>query len=202
MPSTYVEKLEDTQRDLTTYFDKSATVVRRNFNWFEKEYGRPAVTYTLASFEAYPLTSTFIAISSLLSILPLISFLVFSLIFSASIVFVASALSIMAIAAVEAFFATILLTTLSGLLCLSVFLTPLAISTHLAFRLIIHVQSDGRPGVSQWATETKRHFIRSNQVKVGELAEGSEISTGSGSVVMVDGKEDHRSSEHIKVEGE
>lgn len=32
MGSTYVERLEDTQRDLVSYFDKSAAIVRSNFD--------------------------------------------------------------------------------------------------------------------------------------------------------------------------
>jgi hypothetical protein len=94
------------------------------------------------------------------------------------------------------------LTTLTGLLCLTTFLTPFAISTYLTFRFIIHVRSDGRAGASEWATETVKHFVRSNKVKVGARVEESEISTGSGSVVLVDEKEDHSRGEFIKVQGE
>jgi len=203
MGSTYVERLEDTQRDLARYFDKSTTTVRHNFNWFEKEYGRPAITYCLASFDAYPLTSTFIAIFSSLSILPVISFLGFSLFYIALITFVAFVLSIMVIAAVESIFITILLIALTSLLCLTAFLTPLAISAYLTFRFIVHVHSDGRAGASGWAVETKRRFIRPGSgMKLGEHTEGSEVSTVSASAVIIDGREDHRGSGLVKVEGE
>ena len=40
MGSTYVDKLEDTQRDLASYFDKSAAVVRSNFAWYVELFMR------------------------------------------------------------------------------------------------------------------------------------------------------------------
>jgi len=191
MGFTYVDKLEDTQRDLVSYFDKSATVVRNNFEWFERQFGKPALAYSLASFDAHPFATTFLAIFSFLSFLPIISFLGFSLFVIASITFLASALSFVIIALVEGVLVTILSVTLLCLLIVALISTPLALSGYLAFRFVTHVRNDGRAGASQWATETKSHFInRSKKVKVCETIEGSETSTGSGSVIVVDTKEE------------
>jgi len=205
MGSTYVDKLEDTQRDLASYFDKSAAVVRSNFAWFERQFGKPALAYSLASFDAHPFTTTFLAIFSFLSFLPIISFLGLSLFVIASITFLAFALSFIIIALVEGVLVTILVVTLICLLIVALISTPLALSGYLTFRFVTHLRSDGRAGASQWVTETRSHFINSSKkAKAGETTEGSEISTGSGSVVMVDAKEEEESpqSEAVKVEGD
>lgn len=43
MGGTYTEKLEGTQRELGSYFDKSATVVRSKFQWFVPRRPAPAM---------------------------------------------------------------------------------------------------------------------------------------------------------------
>jgi len=201
MGSTYVERLEDTQRDLASYFDKSAAVVRSNFDWFEKQVGRPAIAYSVASFDTHPFTTTFLAIFFFVSYLPIIAFLALSLFVIASIAFVLSVLAFITITLVEGILVTILLITLTFLLIFSFILTPLALSGYLTFRFIVHIRNEGRTGASQWATETKEHFVTSSRKVKHETIEGSDVS--SGSVVMVDTKEERSPrDETAKVQGE
>ncbi|KIM92357.1 hypothetical protein PILCRDRAFT_406 [Piloderma croceum F 1598] len=201
MGSTYIKRLEDTQRDLASYFYKSAAIVRSNFDWFEKQVGRPAIAYSLASFDAHPFTTTFLAIFYIVSCLPIIAFLAFSLFVIASITFGVCALTFITIVLVESILLTILLGTLAFLLIFSFTLTPLALFGYLTFRFIVHVRNGGRTGASQWATETKEHFVTSSRKVKPEIIEGSDVS--SGSVVIVDAKEQHSTrNESAKVQGD
>lgn len=203
MGSTYVDKLEYAQRDLASYFDKSAAVVRSNFAWFERQFAKPAIVYSVASFEAHPFMSTFLAIFTFLSLLPIISFLGFSLFVVASITFIASALSFILIAIIEAILVTILAVILTCLFIVALIATPTTLSGYLAFTFVTHVRSNGRAGASQWATKTRTHFLSpSKKVKVGETSEGSEVSMVSGSVGKTDAKEDSLHDDATKVKGD
>lgn len=82
------------------------------------------------------------------------------------------------------------------MLILALFLTPVALFTYAIGRLILYVRLEGSAGIPKWVNETKSHFVTTlNRVRVSEESEGSEVSTGSGSVVVVE------AAREVKVEG-
>lgn len=62
------------------------------------------------------------------------------------------------------------------------------------------MRSDGRAGASEWATETMEHFVRFNSAEARGRVNGSEISAGSGSVVLVDAKDEPPKGEFVNVQ--
>ncbi|KZP22216.1 hypothetical protein FIBSPDRAFT_931221 [Athelia psychrophila] len=192
MSGTYSEKLGDTQRELGSYFDKSATVVRSNFEWFETAYIRPLITFSLDAFDTHPWVTTFFAIFAALSLLPVVSFLGMTVFVIAFVSFLFFVLAVVTITVFVVLFGILLLTTLTVLLIVSFFLTPIVLSTYIITRLVLHLRREGSMGFSTWLAETKAQLLgRPGQLK--ENAEGSESSTSSG--VLVDGDKD------VKVEG-
>jgi len=197
MGSAYVDKLEHAQQDLVSYFDTSAAVVRNNFVWFEKQFAKPAIAYFITSFNTHPFITTFLAIFTFFSLLPVVSFLGISIFVIVSVTFLTFALSCILIAIVEVVLVTVLAVAMVCLLMVALISTPLALSSYLTLKFINHVRKDGRAGACLWAVETRQHLIRrSTEINENEIIEGSEVSTGSGSVVVVDIKKD------VKVQGD
>jgi hypothetical protein len=64
----------------------------------------------------------------------------------------------------------------------------LALFGYLTFMFLVHVRNEGRAGASQWAAETKKQFAR--KTKLHETTDGYEVSMGSGSVVIIEAKEE------------
>jgi adenosylcobinamide amidohydrolase len=85
---------------------------------------------------------------------------------------------------------SLLLFALLANLFVSVSLTVVAISAYLVVRFAILVRTAGRVGVSEWATETKGHFLHAKAkiLPKFDYHEGSDTSTGS--VVVVQGNDD------------
>ncbi|PCH37541.1 hypothetical protein WOLCODRAFT_140916 [Wolfiporia cocos MD-104 SS10] len=153
---------ETNQDDLMSYFDRSATAVRRKFLQFEKEYARPALSTTLQSFRDHPIFSTFIAVFLSLSLLPALAFIGFSLFIFASFSFIALACAILASSIVIMLTGTILISVLLIVLGASIFLTASGTVTYLLLRLAWLVYQNGaHVGLFTWAHEGRALIFRS-----------------------------------------
>ncbi|KAF8645815.1 hypothetical protein AX16_007558 [Volvariella volvacea WC 439] len=143
------------QEDLSSYFNRSASAVQAYADRFEHEYARPALQASQAFYAEQPITALFVAVFSILSILPVLTFIGFS-IFVFLFTFVVAILSAICISSgicIASFF--FLLFTLFAVLCISIFITLLALLAYTTYRLAVLVRQGGREGVSEWAHETK-----------------------------------------------
>ncbi|KAH7925351.1 hypothetical protein BV22DRAFT_1195251 [Leucogyrophana mollusca] len=181
----------DAQEHLSSYFEKSASIVRQYADNFEHNYARPAMDYCIERFQAQPVTITFLTIFCVLSFLPVLSFIGISIFVVSFFTFTALACAFIASAIAETMFVAILVSTLGALFLVSILLTALALFSYLSLRLGVLVRADGRSGITEWAHETKKHFVQ--RTKRGEESDGSEASAV---LVKPDEDRDHR----IKVE--
>lgn len=62
----------------------------------------------------------------------------------------------------------VLLMVLGGLLLFSFILTTGGAMAYLAFRLIQHLQIQGRSGITEWALKTKQRFTSVNPIGNGD----------------------------------
>ncbi|EMD37073.1 hypothetical protein CERSUDRAFT_114969 [Gelatoporia subvermispora B] len=177
--------IQSRQERLSTYFEKSATVVLQSAKSFEQVYARPWIDKLAASFQRRPIRSAFLSMLFALSILPILSFVGFSLFIFASCVFVgltgAVVVSTVVILALSAPFVAILMM----LFCISLFLTGSGLGAYLLFRLLVMVRDNGaRAGVAGWAQETKTR-IRSPPEQPSEESrnqhDGDEDAASDGS---------------------
>jgi len=199
MGQTVPDDRHKNQDDLASYFDKSASVVRKYADGFERSYARPAIESFVTVFKEHPTLSTFGAIFLLLGFAPFACFIVFSLFTIISIFCLVVISSFIIIAVVEACLASLLAMILTVVFLVSVPLTVFAISTYLVARLIVLVRSEGREGVSKWTGETKHHFIQSktSEGKADQVASDTSSEASSSSGVMVKGVDYNRDSVEI-----
>jgi hypothetical protein len=85
--------------------------------------------------------------------------------------------------------ATVLLLALGGLLLFSFIVTTFGAMAYLTFRLVQHLQAQGRFGIAEWAQETKQHFT-----SVSMKPEDNDDSDGSGVLVA------HEANDKVKRE--
>ncbi|KAJ7052801.1 hypothetical protein C8F01DRAFT_1261582 [Mycena amicta] len=162
---------------LARSFDKSATAVRAYVDQFEKDYGRPALHSATTYFEAYPLTSTFVAIFGAFSFIPVATFLVLSLFVVLSISFLAFSCAFILSSAIVLFFLSILVLSLCTAFFFAGCISLILLSTYVGFRLFTLIRSDGRDGISTWAVETKSRFVypQPNRGVAREASDGSAV---------------------------
>ncbi|KAF7969659.1 hypothetical protein HWV62_26702 [Athelia sp. TMB] len=191
MGGTYTEKLEGTQRELGSYFDKSATVVRSKFQWFENKYAQPLIAFSLDTFDTHPFVATFFAIFAALALLPVVAFLGVTVCTIAGVSFLFFVIAVVTIILLQILFVVILLSTLTILAIVALISTPLAISTYVFYRLVVYLRRTGPAGLPSWFSEMKVLFLggavklHNSHMKVVEASEGSDVS---GDGVLVDGK--------------
>jgi len=148
---------------LSSTFEKSARAVRHSFKRFETEYARPVAEGFLVESKDHPIRFTFLAIFATLGCLPVLSFLGLALFVYGSSVFIALAAALLFATSVVLFFGFFLAATLAVLFFTALFLTAAALGVYLALRFAVRVRNDGaRAGVTEWAQETKEHFLPSS----------------------------------------
>ncbi|OCH92782.1 hypothetical protein OBBRIDRAFT_824525 [Obba rivulosa] len=144
------------RESLSTYFQKSATVVRESAKRFEHEYARPGMNMLLTAYERHPVRSSFLGVLFALSILPTLAFIGFSLFVFTTCIFIALTGAIIVSAAVVLACSVPFVAILVVLLCFSLFMTGSGIGAYLFFRLLVLVRNDGaRAGIAGWTRETK-----------------------------------------------
>lgn len=89
-----------------------------------------------------------------------------------------------------------LIFTLWSLFIVALFVTAFVISSYLIMRLGVHVSSEGRSGVKEWAYETRQRFSRVSHSKGSDESEGSEGST----ILINHDHQDGRDTKKMKVE--
>ncbi|KAL6306923.1 hypothetical protein BKA93DRAFT_926862 [Sparassis latifolia] len=162
---------EQTDQDLLSYFDKSASAVRQSFKHFEQEYARPALNYFLEFSRSRPILATFLGVFSTFSVLPVLSFLGFSLFVFASCIFFSLAGALFVATTIVLLSGLLLVGTLTILFFLSLFLTACAMGIYLSLRFAVLINKDGpRTGVPEWYQETKKSLLASQP---GEDADAS-----------------------------
>ncbi|KAH7912495.1 hypothetical protein BJ138DRAFT_1083479 [Hygrophoropsis aurantiaca] len=172
----------ETQESLASYFEKSARIVREYADNIEHNYARPLLKYFIQRFQAKPVAVTFTTIFCILSLLPALSFIGISLFVISFFTFLAIAGAFLASAIAETVFVAVLASTVVALFLVSIFLTACVLFSYLSLRLGVLVQAEGRSGITEWAHETKNHFISTN--KNGEESDDSE---NSGVFIQPDG---------------
>ncbi|EDR10594.1 uncharacterized protein LACBIDRAFT_293617 [Laccaria bicolor S238N-H82] len=150
---------EPVSEDLSSYFNKSAAIVRTYTDRFEHQYARPVMNTSQAFFDDRPISAIFVAIFSTLSFLPAVTFLGISLFIIFASTVTALVFAFLAAAAVVLTLLTCLVSTLIATAFASAFLTFALISSFLFLRIVILVHRDGVLGISAWVSETKQRLI-------------------------------------------
>ncbi|TCD67373.1 hypothetical protein EIP91_010193 [Steccherinum ochraceum] len=159
--------MDDTRHEkLSSYFERSATLVTRACDRLDKSYVQPGVTLVVKSFAENPVRSTFLTTFAVLSFLPVLSFLGFSLFALGTCTFLALGAALVVSAAAIAFVGFWLLLTLTLLLFVSFFLTNAVVGTYLLLRYVKLVRTGGpRAGSLEWAREVKRRARGEDQLQ-------------------------------------
>ncbi|KIK07184.1 hypothetical protein K443DRAFT_673743 [Laccaria amethystina LaAM-08-1] len=150
---------EQVSGDLSSYFDKSAAIVRTYTDKLEHHYARPAMKTSRAYFDDRPISAIFIAIFSMLSFLPAVTFLGISLLIIVASTVTALVFAFLAAVAVALTLLTCLASTLIATAFASAFLTFALISSYLFLRLVILVRRDSVLGIPAWVGETKQRLM-------------------------------------------
>ncbi|KAL0946047.1 hypothetical protein HGRIS_012320 [Hohenbuehelia grisea] len=153
---------------LTSYFDKSATIVRDYADSFEHEYARPALKVGSVYYSSHPLLSVFALVFFMLSIVPVVVFIISSMVAAAGLALISATLFLVLFSTATLVFVSILLCTLLGIALLSALITVSGISTHLFIRLFNLSREHGRAGLEQWTQETRAKFVSSQQPDIPE----------------------------------
>lgn len=150
----------DHEEELWPQFEISAQSVTDAFKKFEESVVAPTTKFIEVAFRRYPITSTFASVFLILVSLPFLSFLGLA-------VFVIASTTFMGLCA--AFVTSVLIVGLSGtflgmlvlvLAVLSAWISSSLVFGYIAWRLFVLVRADGKAGVSEWSTETRKRFKR------------------------------------------
>ncbi|KAG8216060.1 hypothetical protein J3R82DRAFT_8060 [Butyriboletus roseoflavus] len=183
---------EGMEESLSSYFQRSTTIVRQYADMIEQDYAQPILNYASLKFKEKPITVIFLSVFASLSALPLLSFVGLTVFIFSSIVFLALISAAIAFITVEAVLVACLVFMLWSVFIAASFITTIVVFVYWTTRLGVLVTYEGPSGVTDWAYETRQHFFHPNR------REATEESDESAVLVEQDGP----SSKKIKVEEE
>ncbi|KAG9307966.1 hypothetical protein JVU11DRAFT_12772 [Chiua virens] len=144
---------------LSTYFDKSVTIVRQYADLIEQDYAQPVLRYASLKFKEKPVTMTFLSIFAGLSALPLLSFVGLTVFALSSIIFLAFISAAIAFLTIEAILVVCLVFTLWSLFVTASFTTAVVGFVYCTTRLGMLIAHQGPSGVTDWADETRQYIF-------------------------------------------
>lgn len=150
----------DHEEELWPQFEVTVQSVTDAVRKFEERLVAPTTKFVEAAFERYPIASTFVSVFLVLVSLPVLSFSGFVVFVVASATFTSLCAAFMTSALIIGLFGTLLSILVLLLAVLSAWISTGLVLGYIAWRLYVLVRADGRAGVSQWSTETKKRFRR------------------------------------------
>ncbi|KZW00351.1 hypothetical protein EXIGLDRAFT_830761 [Exidia glandulosa HHB12029] len=146
---------EQSQANLSSWFDKTAAKIKQDADRIETDYFVPWKDVAAKSYVEHPVAFSFLTIFAALSALPVASFLGFAILTTSVLTFSALTFAILTSGAIIVSAAFILFGVLFLQLLIASSLTFSGIALYVAYRLFFHLHDPSGGGVRAWSQETR-----------------------------------------------